>query len=232
LNLLKENRLRDFNIISIICWAFPIIIAVTLHEAAHGWTAWKLGDDTAYRLGRVNFNPLRHIDPIGTIVIPALLVAFGTGLIFGWAKPVPVNFSRLGRPRRDMILVAAAGPIANIFLAILSILALTIIHESSLNAVIYSLYISININILLAIFNLLPIPPLDGGKVLAGLLPFPLAREFLRLERYGFFIIIALIIILPSVAGVFGLVINPFDWLVAGPKNFITSILFKMVGIL
>ncbi len=229
---MKENRLRDFNIITVICWAVPIIIAVTLHEAAHGWTAWKLGDDTAYRLGRVNFNPFRHIDPVGTIIIPALLVVFGTGLIFGWAKPVPVNFSRLGTPRRDMILVAAAGPIVNILLACISVLILAFIHNNTLNPFVLALYISININVLLAIFNLLPMPPLDGGKVLAGLLPLPLAREFLKLERYGLFIIIALIFILPSVAGIFDLVVNPFDWLVASPKNFITDMLFKIVGIL
>ena len=149
---MKENRLRDFNIITVICWAVPIIIAVTLHEAAHGWTAWKLGDDTAYRLGRVNFNPFRHIDPVGTIIIPALLVVFGTGLIFGWAKPVPVNFSRLGTPRRDMILVAAAGPIVNILLASISVLALDYMHNNTLNPFVLALYISINIYYIIYIY--------------------------------------------------------------------------------
>jgi Zn-dependent protease len=221
----------DFDIVKVIAWAVPIVLAVTLHEAAHGWVAWKLGDDTAYKLGRVTFNPIRHIDLVGTILIPGLLVASGTGFIFGWAKPVPVHFGRLGSPRRDMILVAAAGPGMNLMLALLSGLALALLPLTGDNPVRLALFVSIEINILLAIFNMLPLPPLDGGRVLTGLLPAALARPFAKLERYGFFILIGLIFILPRVGDALGFRVNPFVWLIGGPKDYVTNIIYSVMGI-
>ena len=163
-------------------WVIPVLLAITLHEAAHGWAAWKLGDDTAYRLGRVTFNPLAHIDLFGTIILPAILISAG-GILFGWAKPVPVNFGRLGHPRRDMVMVAAAGPAINIGLAIASALAL---HLLPLMGPTFGEWLgrnlinSININLLLAIFNMMPLPPLDGGRVAVGILPRPLAIQLAR----------------------------------------------------
>ena len=182
----------DLSILNYVFIAIPILVAITFHEAAHGWVAWKLGDDTAYRLGRVSFNPIRHIDFIGTILVPALLVLSGVGFIFGWAKPVPVHFGRLGSPRRDMIMVAGAGPGANIILAILSTVALVLSQSFGLNTLSSILIISIEINILLAIFNMLPLPPLDGGRVATGLLPSELATRFSKLEPFGLFIIVGL----------------------------------------
>lgn len=221
----------DIDILLIAAWAVPILLAVTLHEAAHGWVAWKLGDDTAYKLGRVTFNPIRHIDPVGTILIPGLLVFSGTGFLFGWAKPVPVQFGRLGSPRRDMILVAAAGPGINLILAVLSGAALALLPISDTNPINLALFISIQINILLAIFNMLPLPPLDGGRVLTGLLPAWLARPFSEIERYGMFILIGLIFILPRAAEALGLQVNPFVWLIGGPAEYVTGIIYSVMGI-
>ena len=167
--------------------AIPMVVAITLHEAAHGYVAWKLGDDTAYRLGRVSFNPLRHVDPFGTIILP-LMLYFSSGFLFGWAKPVPVNFGRLHHPRRDMVLVAAAGPATNLAIALVSAL---LIHVTSLfpdfarEWATINLQISVQFNVMLAVFNMFPLPPLDGGRVAVGLLPLPLARPLASLERWG-----------------------------------------------
>ena len=191
-------------------WVIPVLLAITMHEAAHGWAAWKLGDDTAKSLGRVTFNPLAHIDLFGTIILPAILISAG-GILFGWAKPVPVNFGRLGHPRRDMVLVAAAGPAINIGLAIASALALHLlpfVGPTFGEWLGRNLINSININLLLAIFNMMPLPPLDGGRVAVGILPRPLAIQLARLERYGLFILIGLIFILPILGRQLGTDLN------------------------
>jgi len=186
----------------------PLIFAVTLHEAAHGWVADKLGDSTARQLGRITVNPLRHIDWFGTILLPMLMMAF-TGFLFGWAKPVPVNMSRLRNPRRDMVWVALAGPGANVLMAILWSLLL-LLADSSLTPEVLALPLAamavagIFINLILMALNLLPILPLDGGRVLAGVLPAALARLYARIEPFGFFIIVGLL-----VAGLLGKVLTP-----------------------
>jgi Zn-dependent protease len=215
-------------------WAIPAIIAITFHEAAHGFVAWRLGDDTAYRMGRVTFNPFRHIDPFGTILLPALLLLSGTRFLFGWAKPVPVNFGRLNRPRRDMILVAAAGPVTNLLLAVASGF---LIHVAELFPVmiagwaIVNLQNSIIINAVLAVFNMLPLPPLDGGRVAVGLLPRPLARPLARLERYGMLLIIAFVFILPLLGREIGVNLNIFSWLVGAPVRYLIDSIAMLTGI-
>lgn len=215
-------------------WVIPVLLAITMHEAAHGWAAWKLGDNTAKSLRRVTFNPLAHIDPFGTIILPAILISAG-GILFGWAKPVPVNFSRLGHPRRDMVLVAAAGPAINIGLAIASALALHLlpfVGPTFGEWLGRNLINSININLLLAIFNMMPLPPLDGGRVAVGILPRPLAIQLARLERYGLFILIGLIFILPILGRQLGTDLNIFRWLVLGPLEFLRGVLLHGVGLI
>ncbi len=195
-------------------WALPVLIAITFHEAAHGWAAWKLGDDTAYRMGRVTFNPIKHIDPMGTLVIPGMLLAFGSPFLFGYAKPVPVAFGRLRNPRRDMVLVAAAGPAINIILACASaflINLLFVLPASAANWTALVIEKSIIINLILATFNMIPIPPLDGGRIAVGLLPRSLAMPLARIEPMGFFIVLGLIFLLPMLGREFGMDLN-FVW--------------------
>jgi Zn-dependent protease len=203
-------------------WALPVLFAITVHEVAHGWVAKKLGDPTAFMLGRLSLNPLKHIDPIGTIVVPAMLLMLG-GFIFGWAKPVPVTWQNLRNPKRDMALVALAGPGANLVMAIfwamiakIGLLTAAMIPSVS-EPLIYMAGAGIFINIILMVLNLLPIPPLDGGRIMAGVLPGPISYKFSRLEPYGFFILLALLatgilssILGPPVQGLLALIYSIF----------------------
>lgn len=224
----------------ILATAIPVIIAITSHEAAHGYVAWRLGDDTAYRLGRVTFNPFRHIDAFGTVLLPALLVLTRAPFLFGWAKPVPVDFSRLHRPRRDMVLVAAAGPGVNMLLALISGILLTltvaIFSDSSgrldnLGAwLAIGLSISALINVVLAVFNMLPLPPLDGGRVAVGLLPDRLAFPLARLERWGLFIVIAVLFVIPALAAELGYDISPYRWVIRPVVVFALRIVETLTG--
>lgn len=187
----------------------PLVYAVVLHEIAHGWVAWRLGDDTAYRMGRLTLNPIKHIDPIGTIVVPLVLL-FVAGFAFGWAKPVPVNFARLHHPRRDMALVAVAGPAANLVMAIfwLTIIKLATLLPGSVSGLAYILFymavFGVMVNMVLMVFNLIPLPPADGGRIATGLLPPAAAQVLAKVEPYGLIILVVLL-----ATGVIGRIIHP-----------------------
>ena len=214
-------------------WVIPVLLAITLHEAAHGYVALKLGDDTALSAGRVTFNPLKHIDRFGTILLPALLLLVKSPFLFGYAKPVPVNFARLNNPRRDMIWVAAAGPATNLILATVSALLLHLIVLFPPGAAAWigeNLRNSVLINVVLAVFNMLPLPPLDGGRVAVGLLPDMLAFRLARLERWGLFIIIGAMFVLPYVGGRLGVNLEIFPWLIGAPVNFVIGVIATLTG--
>lgn len=215
-------------------WLLPILLAVTLHEAAHGLVARMLGDDTAARQGRVTLNPLRHIDLFGTVLLPALLLILRSPFLFGYAKPVPVNFFRLRGGRLGMVAVALAGPATNILLAAVSVLGFTLIAvapETSQRWLADNLANSLWINSLLAVFNMLPLPPLDGGRVAVGLLPRQLAIPLARLEPAGLAILLTLIFLLPLGLSLLGVAFNPFVVLVVEPARWIAGTLLGLGGI-
>lgn len=180
----------------IVVWILPVVFAITVHEVAHGWVAKKFGDNTASQLGRLTLNPIKHVDLVGTLLLPGLLLITGTGFIFGWAKPVPVDPRNFKIPRRDMAVVALAGPVSNLlmalFWALLARIGVTINIEAVSLPLIYAGAAGISINLVLALLNMLPIPPLDGSRILTGLLPYGLAVQYNKLEPFGFIIILAL----------------------------------------
>ena len=209
-----------------------IILAITLHEASHGYVAWKLGDDTAYQLGRVTFNPLRHIDPMGTIILPAILV-FTTGFMFGYAKPVPVNYRRLRQPRRDMVLVAAAGPASNVVISLAAAIGLHLVPDTAtMTTAVISQMLSycIFFNVIIAVFNMIPMPPLDGGRVAVGLLPNPLAYRLARVERYGMIILLIALIGLPLIGRQIGVDLNVVVWILWPIVDSVTGLIYLVTG--
>ena len=221
------------NLYEVSTWVVPVVLAVTLHEAAHGFVAYHLGDDTAWRAGRVSFNPFRHIDPIGTILLPAVLLLSGSRFLFGYAKPVPVNFGRLNRPRRDMVWVALAGPGTNILLALVSSLfadRLGLVPAAAAVWLDYNLVNSIVINVVLCVFNMLPLPPLDGGRVAVGLLPDALAFPLARLERYGMLILLLLLFVLPFLGQQTGINLNILGWLIGVPADALYQFVLTITG--
>ena len=218
----------------IVAWILPVLFAITVHETAHGWMALRLGDKTAMMLGRLTLNPFKHIDPLGTLLIPGLMYMLA-GFMFGWAKPVPVTWQNLKQPKRDMVFVAAAGPMSNLVMALLWALAIRIglaLGDAGL-ALVFMGVAGIFINTILMVLNLLPLPPLDGGRVMTGLLPGPLAYKFSLIEPYGFFILVGLL-----VTGLLGVILWPviefFMGLMAGisglqPRTFM-AVLMALLG--
>ena len=190
----------------IVIYALPVIFAITVHEAAHGYAAKHFGDMTAFNAGRITLNPLKHIDPFGTILLPALTIMLG-GILFGWAKPVPVDFRRLRNPKKDMLWVAAAGPASNFAMAIFWVLLMKFsvnVPEAFVLPMTLMAKAGVSINIVLMVLNLLPLPPLDGGRIAVSLLPMRLARPFAQIERYGFIILIVLLF-----SGVLSRILDP-----------------------
>jgi Zn-dependent protease len=223
--------LANFSLYDASAWILPLIIAITFHEAAHGFVAHHFGDDTAWKLGRVSFNPLKHIDPFGTLLLPAILLLSHAPFMFGYAKPVPVNFRALRNPRLDMVWVAVAGPATNILLAIVAAAAFHLVGEAPDNAAQWiadSLKNALLINVILAVFNLIPIPPLDGGRIAVGLLPNGLAMPLSRLEPYGMLILIGILILVPMIGARFGL---SLDFISSGVRV-VTGIVIQAILLL
>ncbi|WP_192483429.1 MULTISPECIES: site-2 protease family protein [Cysteiniphilum] len=192
-----------------VMFIIPMLFAITLHEAAHAYIAKLRGDKTAYLMGRVTLNPIKHIDILGTIILPTAMFLLGTGFLFGWAKPVPVNFNNLKKPRQDMILVAIAGPLANFIMAIIWFLLWKFVPNFGFHQM---AQFGVILNLMLMVFNLLPIPPLDGSRVISALLPYKATLQYNRLERWGFLIVLLLLFI-------------PF-----GQSNLLASILLPLIN--
>jgi Zn-dependent protease len=213
-------------------WILPILFAITLHEAAHGYAAKLCGDRTAQMLGRVTLNPLRHVDPVGTIAVPVLGILTGS-FLFGWAKPVPVNFRALNHPRRDSVIVAFAGPATNILLAAISIALFNLViylPESAQAWAGHNLVNSFQLNLILAVFNMLPLPPLDGGRVAVGLLPNPLSRQLAELEPIGIPLIMGVLFLLPMLGHAIHQDLNLFRPLVIEPANWLGQFLIAWLA--
>ena len=205
---------------TLLIYIIPLLFAITLHEAAHGWVASKLGDHTARMMGRVTLDPTRHIDPIGTIAIPLVLLLSSSGFIFGWAKPVPINFNALRNGKNGMIWVALAGPGANIVMAICWLFVMIIAINMNIAALIEMGRVGILVNCVLAVFNLLPIPPLDGSRVISALLPNRLAYQYNQLEQYGLYILLGLMFL-----GGFNYLVRPWVELILGWFNYALVVL-------
>jgi Zn-dependent protease len=214
-------------------WVLPLIVAITFHEAAHGFVAHRLGDDTAYDLGRVSFNPIRHIDPFGTLLLPGVLLLSHSPFLFGFAKPVPVRFGNLRNPRIGMVLVALAGPATNIILAVAAAAAshlLWLVPADYTQWVLDNLRNMLWFNVVLAIFNMLPIPPLDGGRVAVGLLPRPLAIPLAALEPFGMLILVGILILLPLAGSQFGLNLDVISAIMRASTDFIIRFILLITG--
>lgn len=215
-------------------WIVPALVAITLHEAAHGFAAYVFGDDTARRMGRMSLNPLRHVDPFGTIILPGLLLLLRAPFLFGYAKPVPVNFYRLNPPRLGMIMVAAAGPGMNLAIAFACALAfhlIGLVPESMTAWVADNLENAIVLNLVLAVFNMLPIPPLDGGRVAVGLLPRPLAWQLQKLERVGILLVIGVLFLVPMIGRQLGLDLSISPWLIEAPVEYLLRVIATLAGL-
>jgi Zn-dependent protease len=214
-------------------WALPAIIAITFHEAAHAYAAHVLGDHTAWWLGRASLNPLRHIDPFGTVLLPGLLLLSGAPFLFGYAKPVPIDARALRRPRRDLALVAAAGPAMNLALAVIAALAFHMVGylpTTSAQWLAENLKNALIINVVLALFNLIPLPPLDGGRILVSMLPRAVANPLSNLEPYGFVIIIGAFVVLPLLGTQTGLDLGAASHLLASSADATIGGILRLTG--